>query len=395
MADDKGKKPLNPLMVVSAGGVALAVALLIAASVNSSRGAYIDDPVAARAVAQAQALQDVGDHAGAARLLEGFALAGNPVALLEYGVLLSRGWGVKRDLDAARDHLLRAVQYSFPGRAEAAHELGRVYRKSHGEDCQRIAYEWFAKAREWGFAKASLDLGWSHLKGVGVPVDIEKALVHYRDAASNGSAAAVLPLLMVLQEGGKDSAADPARSVALLAEFAPLMEAQAKAGDGRAARTLARIARDGVLVPADREAAKHWFMLGVRAGDAASMHDLAILQLEAGDAQFQENVDLLKNSAALAYSGAMTALGRLHLEARGGLDPLLSVEWFEKGVAAGHPGAMEEMARLLSEGKLLPRDETRARELAQQGARLGHAGARNLLRGFERAAAETPEGTEG
>lgn len=337
-------------------------------------------PIVARETAAALRFQKKGDWLAAAAILNKSAYDDNPKAKLAYAFQLSRGWGVKRDLDAARDLLIQATEYDFAERANAAYELGKLYKFSRGPGCQTIAYNWFSKSLEWGKKKAHLELAKAHARALGVPKNITLARYHYRQAALNGSPSAALSLVRIIFKDDKTKkGADEA--IAALEEFLPLIETAANNGKSQAARSLARLYERDSIVRADISKAMFWYEIASQAGDRAAMHDLAMLALNQPKLPFAEEkiVELLKTSADLGYSGAMTALGRLHLEQRFKLHKKEAIIWFEKGIASGHAGSMEEMARLHLKGLIVPKNKEAALDLAKQGAKLKHKGSVKLL----------------
>lgn len=337
-------------------------------------------PIVARETAAALTLQKQGKWLAAADILSKNSIANHPNAKLAYAFQLSRGWGVKRDLDAARDLLIQATQYDFAGRANAAYELGKLYKFSRGPDCQTIAFNWFSKSLKWGKQKAHLELGKAHARALGVPKNIALARHHYKAAALNGSPSAALSLVKVIYKNNKNKQG-AAQARAALKQFLPLIEAAANKGQSQAARSLARLYATNSVVKADISKAIFWYEKASHAGDRAAMHDLAILALKQDKLPFAEEkiIDLLKTSANLGYSGAMTALGRLHLEQFFNLPQKDAIAWFLKGIATGHPGSMEEMAQLYLKGKIVPKNKQAALELASQGAKLKHKGSIKLL----------------
>ena len=77
-----------------------------------------------------------------------------------------------------------------------------------------------------------------------------------------------------------------------------------------------------------------------------------------------------------------------------GLPVLTMIGLFERGVALRHPGSMEELARLLAEGRLVEKDTARALKLSRDGAKLGHKGAQSLLLELEAQAQHSPKKTD-
>ena len=365
-------------------GIGLAA---IVASMSAIAATWSTDPravVNAASLAdlkQARALAKSGKWERSAELIARHSTGPNPKAKLEYAILLSRGWGVARDPEAARLLLLQAVSYRFDGRGRTAFELGRLYKLAEGADCARIAFEWFSKAVRWHYGKAHLELASAYRKGYGVPADFDRALKHYRHAAAGGSASAVWSMIDMAERGTVDRAPDLASARTLAIEYRPMLEAEALAGNAYAARTIARLYLKGTVLEQDLAKADRWFREAAALGDPAAMHDLALMRLLA-DPPTEDGtaiLDLFRESARRGYAGAMTALGRLHLESRFGLAPDEAVLWFQRGADAGHAGSMAELAKLLRSGDLVEPDLTRARELALKGAELGHLGSRRLL----------------
>lgn len=342
---------------------------------------YVPDPVAQQELLEVRNFAKNKDWEKAAELLSKNAVGANVQAKYEYAMLYVKGWGVPRDLEKARNLLLQAVQRPSKDRAKAAFELGRVYRKSKGEDCSRIAFEWFIKAVQWGYMKAHNELGKSYARGIGVKQNIELALKHYRIAASHNSSSAVLPLIELLAKGSSTLPANPEKALAILNEFMPRLEAAAKAGDARAARCIGRLYLNGMIMDPNKEEAMKWLSIAVGLGDAIAMHDMAVLLMEADKelAIKDDVIGLLNESIKRDYAAAITTLGRLHLKSKFGLPERKSVEFFKKGISAGHPGSMEELGRLYLKGKHVEYNLLKARELAKQGSLLKHSGSKKLL----------------
>lgn len=345
----------------------------------------VPDPIAQQEMSQARTLLRKRNWKEAAKILGRNAVGSNVQAKYEYAMLYAKGWGVPRDLEKARNLLLQAVQRPFKDRARAAFELGRVYRLSKGEDCARIAFEWFTKAAKWGYEKAHNELGKSYARGIGVAPDIDQALKHYRIAAAHNSSSAVLQLVELLAKGNATTPANPERALAVLNEFLPRLEVAARAGDARAARCIGRVYSNNIIMKPNLEEAIKWLAIAAGLGDAIAMHDMALLILETKKefAAAEDIIELLNESIERDYSAAITTLGRLHLQEKFGLPSRKAVKLFERGVIAGHPGSMEELGRLYLKGQYVPFNIKKAREMAEQGSRLKHAGSRKLLKEIE------------
>ncbi len=340
------------------------------------------DPVVAEHLSQARGLQKLGKWEDAAEIIERYAHQGYPRALFHHAKILSRGWGVKPDMEKARLALLRAVQFKFALRGEAAYELGQLYQRSSGPDCNRIAVEWFLKALDWGYDKAHTQLAMHFSRGVGVKQDLARATLHYDGAAKAGFEAVSLKFARILMKGRYGVEKDPERALALATSAIASLKTKAASGSGSSAKTLGRLYRDGEFVNRSKDKAFYWFRHASHLGNPGAMHDLANLLL-AGKALIKaapEAIGWLKRASEAGHGGAMTKLGRLHLTAKFGLKPTGAVDWFKRGVEAAHAGAMEELARICAEGKLAPKNMEGALKLAKRGTALGHTGSKTLLK---------------
>ncbi|WP_282604566.1 tetratricopeptide repeat protein [Pelagibius sp. Alg239-R121] len=340
------------------------------------------DPQVTEAIKQARGLQKLGKWQEAATTFERYAHEGYPTAMFHLAKAYSRGWGTERDLEKSRQMLLRAVQYQFPFRGEAAYELGRLYQRSKGKDCSRIAVEWFMRALEWDYRKAHVQLAMHHERGLGVARDVDQAVIHYREAALAGYESASIRFARALQKGRFGMTPDPKRAQFLASKAIEALKDKAANGSGSAAKMLGRLYRDGEFVETNLIVAARWLRHASHLGDAGGMHDLANLMLATDDAAkaSQEALGWLHRAADLGHGGAMTALGRLHLKEDHGLRRKDAAAWFKKGVEAGHGGSMEELARLCAKGQLVPKDLEGAIKLARRGTALGHLGSKTLLK---------------
>ncbi len=362
-------------LVAAAGTV-----YLFETSDHAAAYSKLENKEALRALAQAKKRMKKGDWPRAIDLLASHSTSENPRVLLEHAKILSRGWGVRRDLDKARDKLLLAVQHDFSKRGEAAFELAKVYRHSSGEDCARLAFEWFTKAVQWGFEKAHGELGRHHAKGIGVPVDYRSALHHYQIAASFGSANSLLSFIKQIKRS-PDLAVGLPDVGTLIAKVLPQLEREANGGRGSSAKILGRLYRDGLYVEASTTKALTWLSLGADLGDTGAMCDWALLTLSTSPSasQIKQALGVLRKAAELNNAGANTELGRLHLEEVFGLKAPDSIDYFERGISLSHAGSMLEMARLHLEGRYVSKDKSAAKKLAKRGAARGHRGSRKLL----------------
>ena len=348
---------------------------------NSSKSAP-NDPQVNEAINQARTLQKQGNLDEALIIFEKHALQGYPGAMFHTAKSYSRGWGVKPDLEKARHYYLLAIQYSYSYRGENAYELGRLFQRSLGPDCNTVAVEWFYKSLGWRFVKASLQLGIHYEKGLGVDQNINKAIDYYQIASAAGHEQAAIKYARLLMKGRYGVTPDPDKAYALIELAIVSLNRKVKNGSSTAAKQLGRLYRDGELIEKDPQKAHKWLLQSAQMGNAGGMHDFARMVLM--DAQQPEKqteaVAWLRKAAEQGHGGAITAIGRFHLEEKYTLKQEEAVYWFKKGVLAKHGGSMEELARLYAAGLLVEENQGEAIKLAEQGSLLGHLGCERLLK---------------
>lgn len=340
------------------------------------------NPMVEEELKQARALQKKGELTPAFEVFEKYALRGYPDAMFQVAKSYSRGWGVPPDLEKARHFFRLAVQYNYSYRGQTAYELGRLFQKSRGPDCNTIAVAWFQKAMDWGFKKASLQLSKHYELGLGVDQDIGKAIYYYEIASRAGYESALLKYAHILLKGRYGITPDPDRAYAMIEQAIFTLKRKARIGSSTAAKQLGRLYNKGQLVPFNLGEAHMWFLRAAELGNRGGMHDLAHVMLanKKPPTHYEEALTWLRKAAAMGHGGAMTSLGRFHLKEAYGLEKSLAVHWFEKGVTAGHGGAMQELAKLYAAGILVDKDQDEAIRLAQMGSNIGHSGSKRLLK---------------
>lgn len=369
------------LLLGAVFGVAGAVALSSDTAPVKAKSERID-PTIEEMIKQARGLQKVGRWQAAADILTQLANDGHPVALFHLGRAYKNGWGVDTDLDQSRLIFMEAARYSFAFRGETAYELGRLFQRSSGDKCAEIALQWFMKALEWDYPKAHVQLAKHYERGIGAERDLNAAFHHYEQAAIAGYPSSTINYARILLTGRYGLTPDPERARFWAERAIAGLEQKARDGSASSAKTLGRIYRDGEFMAKDSSIAEDWFLRSANLGDAGAMHDLALMLLAgpADDNTSGEALKWLRLAATAEHGGALTALARLHLKKKHGLDPEAAVELLERGVAVGHPGAMQELARLFAKGGLVLQDRQKAIELARKGADRGHQGSTSLLK---------------
>jgi TPR repeat protein len=153
------------------------------------------------------------DPVRAADLYRRAAELGHPLAALRYGLALTEGSGVKKDLVTAHKWLIYAQRNGVP---EAALALGDNYArtppsrdKAANEKVLQVAVSWYEAAAQAGVASAQLKLANAYVAGAGVARDPAQAQRWYFRAAQQGLPDAELALGLLFI-GGVAGTADPA-----------------------------------------------------------------------------------------------------------------------------------------------------------------------------------------
>ena len=164
-----------------------------------------------RAMSESSAL--VGpDPVRAADLYRKAAEKGHALAGLRYGLALSEGVGLKRDLPGAQRWLMQARENGVP---EAALALGDMAArtpasrdKAYNEKIVQSALSWYEVAASAGVPSGQFKLANAYFSGVGVPRDPTQAMLWYSRAAQQGLPQAQYALGVMLI-GGAAGTSDP------------------------------------------------------------------------------------------------------------------------------------------------------------------------------------------
>jgi len=347
-------------------------------------------PFVMKQLTLAKNLQKQGELQESARIFEQYAIQGYPDAMFYLAKVYTKGWGVKPDLIKARWHLLNAVEYDFSYRGETAYQLGKLYQKSSGPDCNTIAVEWFKKAIKWKYFKAAVSLGTHYEKGIGISQDLDKAIYYYEMATHDGITIAALKHAQIISSGNFGVKRDIEYAATLIKFAVENLELDVGRGKASAAKTLGRLYRDGISnihLPeyTNLEKSVFWFRRASDLDNIGAKHDLAKLLLIIDEERHhKEAIILLKTSANSGHGGAATSLGRMHLAEKYNLPKTDSIIWFSKGVDAGHTGAIKELAIIYYQGELVERDINIAIKLLQKGENKGHSQSIRLLNQYRK-----------
>jgi uncharacterized protein len=126
------------------------------------------------------------DYAGAARLFERAAAAGNPMAELQLGYQNEFGEGMPQNLNEAARWYAAAAEH---GNAIAQRNLGSLYENGKGvpEDWVQAA-KWYRVSAEQSDPKGEFALGRRHEFGMGVPQNRSEAVAWFQKAGAGGNA---------------------------------------------------------------------------------------------------------------------------------------------------------------------------------------------------------------
>jgi TPR repeat protein len=164
-----------------------------------------------------RAMEESSEHTApdpvrAADLYRRAAEKGHALAGLRYGLALSEGVGIKRDIAAAQRWLVQARQNGVP---EAALALGDMAArtpasrdKAANERAVQAATSWYEVAAHAGVPSAQFKLANAYFAGAGVPRDAVQAQLWYSRAAQQGLPPAQHALGIMLI-GGVAGTTDP------------------------------------------------------------------------------------------------------------------------------------------------------------------------------------------
>jgi TPR repeat protein len=246
------------------------------------------------------------------------------------GYILTVGPEAIRNLDQAESWYARAAE---GGSAQGKLGLGLAILRRAGSDTAKQP-EGIAQI----IAAAELDLPMAQYlygvlleHGVGLPVDVPKAVSLYKKAAAVGVRSAMARLGLALIEGRGGAKPDPLTGESWLRRAA-------LAGDIEAAAMIGDIyARGGALPPNYAEAAS-WFQRAAEGG----------------------------------HTMAARALGMLYLTGAGvSRNPEEAAVWFERAAAAGNTASQVDLANLVLQGSVRDSDPDRMRSWFEQAAESG------------------------
>jgi hypothetical protein len=162
-----------------------------------------------------------GDHAGAARLLQQAAEAGNALAQLRLEMMIAAGDGVPRNAATAMRWLKAAAEQGEPAAEDI---LGTAYEYSSTKgyaslgvpDDWDMAAKWWQASSAQGWMNGEFSMGRAYQYGIGVPVDPAKAVFWYDKAAAQGHSQAAYFSKYLRQNNGFDGSSRDDQERAIL-----------------------------------------------------------------------------------------------------------------------------------------------------------------------------------
>lgn len=258
----------------------------------------------------------------------------------------------------------------------------------------------YAEASDLGSAGASSSLGYMHMVGEGVPMNLEKAALYLRRGADGGEVKAMVNLgnlimesdpagaLELFERAGENGSVSGMRNAATVLRTGAGMPADPERAVmwlSRAAKTdvasmavLAHILRTGEGVPADKPRAAELYRRAAEAGDADSMYDLAMM-LDAGDGIPMDRAEAerwFRGSAELGDNDARLCLGGILYERS---DFAGAESMFADAALDGDVKGMYNLALMYAEGVLGEKDMAKAEEWLEAASDAGFAYAQTML----------------
>jgi uncharacterized protein len=244
------------------------------------------------------------DDEAALRWFLAAANQGDPAAQFNVGVVHEQGRGVPVNFETAAAYYRLAAENGNPA---AQTNLGNLYRDGAGmKQDYAAALEWFQKAADTGFAPAQYNLGTMYEEGAGVAIDIPQADAWYAKAAEQGLAQArlkfpakyprpaasvgaterfrdMVEVLKLAKAAGTISEKDEELLTIYLGNRAEVPGAlrkhreRANRGDADAQFNLSEIYRSGISVPKDLAESARWVRMAAENGHVVAAFNLGMV----------------------------------------------------------------------------------------------------------------------
>lgn len=272
----------------------------------------------------------------------------------------------RQDLVSAEKNFRKATAVStspvLRGKSFAA--LADLCEKSVPANCtpqQRMQF--IQNGAALGDTSAIYDLAQAYLNGTGAPRNEAKAKTLLNSIKDTYPQAAILLATLNKNAGGSQD---------LVANAMSQYHAQAAAGNDGAMLALARVYRDGQVVPQDVKQSTYWYRRAIALGNSQAAVELANLWMVGGLRQDAKGdaAKLLIQAADAGDTKAMKSLAQLY-SGDEWANTAASSFWFEKAAAKGDVASMAIFGEMLLRGEGVKQDAVRGLNYLQEAANRG------------------------
>ncbi|MFO1242387.1 MAG: hypothetical protein U1E36_04205 [Rickettsiales bacterium] len=221
------------------------------------------------------------------------------------------------------------------------------------------------QASALGDQSATYDLAQAYLAGSGINKDESKAKQLLTSIKDSYPQAAILLAATLKGLGGKTED--------LVTNAMSQYHAQATTGNDTAMLALARVYRDGSVVPQDLKMSAYWYRRAIALGNSQAAVELANLWMMGGmrqDAK-QDAAKLLIQAADSGDTKAMKSLAQLYASGDDWTNAAASNFWFEKAAMKGDTASMAIFGEMLLRGEGVKQDTARGLSYLQTAATKG------------------------
>ena len=240
-----------------------------------------------------------------------------------------------KDIDSAIVLLKKAADFNSD--PEALFYVGKCYQEGSHKD-YAMAFQWYVKSADQGYAKAQNNLGYCYHTGQGVTKDCTEAVKWFRKAAEQGE---------------------------IVAQY-----------------NLGLCYFTGQGVPKDCAEAVKWYRKSAEKGYPAAQCDLGYCYHhgEGVPQDFAEAVKWNRKAAEQGNAGAQNNLGYCYFHGEGvPQDFAEAVKWYRKSAEKGDAYGQCSLGSCYHDGKGVPQDFAEAVKWYRKSAEQGNVNAQNLL----------------
>ncbi len=238
-----------------------------------------------------------------------------------------------------------------------------------------VAFIYFSKAAEQGYAAAQNMLGFMYRKGRGVPTDYAQAAIWFRAAAEQGVAAAQ-NMLGVMYDQGLGIPTNAAQAV-------KWFRAAAEQGVAGAQNNLGVMYDQGRGVPKNDTQAAKWYRAAAEQG-LAEAQNMVGRMYDAGRGvpkDAAQAVQWYRAAAEQGYAAAQTNLGVMYAKGQGvPTDNVQAVKWIRTAAEKGYAAAQFNLGLMCFHGEGVPKNDAEAAKWFRTAAEQGLITSRDRLK---------------